>query len=74
MNHKDGCAWEPEFEHCTCGALVLTKAYRFAHGGVIAFDQFGHQMPYYQQWYGVGEGRIKRDWPAVDIRPGEMIR
>ncbi len=72
--HILGCEWEPEREHCTCGALVLTKAYRFSHGGVIAFDQFGQQMPYYQQWHGVGEQRIRRDYPAVAIVAGEVAR
>lgn len=71
VEHKSGCAWEPERKHCTCGALVLTMAYRFANGNIIAFDQFGNQMPQYQ-------GRdaaecIARDWPAIEIRAGEMV-
>lgn len=75
MEHKPDCAWEPEREHCTCGALYMAAAYRFSNGNVIAFDQFGHQMPYYQRGSGdEASARIKRDWPAIDIKSGEMIR
>lgn len=70
--HKPDCAWEPDGEYCTCGALVLTAAYRFANGNYIAFDQYGHQMPYYQRQD--APALIARDWPGVDIKPGEMIR
>lgn len=71
-DHTPECGWNAETERCTCGALVLTKAYRFSHGGVIAFDQHGKQMPWYQDW-NLGAERIKADFPNVEIRPGEMI-
>lgn len=72
-NHKPGCSWDPETELCTCGALWMAKAYRFSHGGVIAFDQFGHQMPYYQDW-DEGASRIAQDYPNIQVRPGEAVK
>ena len=73
VKHDEGCRWNPETEHCTCGALVVVKAYRFHHGGVIAFDQFGKQLPYYQAWDGVGAARIAEDFPHIEIKPGERV-
>lgn len=72
-SHKPSCTWEPELEHCTCRALVLKNAYRFSNGNIIAFDQFGKQMPYYQARDTAAE-RIAQDWPGIEIRPGEMVR
>lgn len=71
--HKPDCGWNADTEHCTCGALYMVNAYRFSHGGCIAFDQHGHQMPYYQDW-NEGAARIKRDFPNIMIRAGEMVR
>lgn len=77
VEHKPGCGWGPECEHCICGALVLTKAYRFANGNIIAFDQCGQQMPYYQDAWSRdpdAAGRIRRDYPHIEIKVGEVIR
>ena len=71
--HDDGCHWNQETEHCTCGALVMAKAYQFDHGGIIAFDQFGKQMPYYQDW-NLARKRISQDFPHIHINRGEMVR
>lgn len=70
--HKPDCAWLPDGEHCTCGALVLTKAYRFGNGNIIAFDQYGTQIPYYQA-HGHAEARIRADYPGTEIRLGEIV-
>jgi hypothetical protein len=55
-------------EHLKRTDRVLTTAYRFANGNVMAFDQFGQQMPEYQ-------GRdaatcIYRDYPNMTIQFG----
>jgi hypothetical protein len=60
-------------EHCTCGALKLVSAYRFANGNVMAFDQFGRQMPYYQA-HEIAAERIRRDFPSIEIQNGVWRR
>lgn len=50
--------------------LVLTNAYRFENGMVMAFDQHGEQMPEYQGRYEVVAEKIMRDFPEVPIVAG----
>ena len=47
---------------------ILTTAYRFANGNVMAFDQFGQQMPEYQGHDAVE--LITKDYPHVIIQRG----
>ena len=50
---------------------ILTKAYQFANGMVMAFDQNGQQMPEYQGSLDEVQAKILADYPAVKIT--EMI-
>jgi hypothetical protein len=55
-------------EHLKRTDRVLTAAYRFANGNVMAFDQFGQQMPEYQ-----GQDAmqlIAQDYPTITIEHG----
>lgn len=69
--HKPDCQWNLDTEHCTCGALFLVAAYRFDNGNVMAFDQHGHQMPYYQT-HGNALDRITADYPGIGILRGSL--
>jgi hypothetical protein len=53
---------------------TMAKAYVFGNGMVIAFDQFGQQMPDYQGPLAEVQDKIRADYPHVEIRGGEMSR
>lgn len=46
---------------------TLTHCYVFANGMVMAFDQNGEQMPDYQGRLEEVEGKIKEDYPKIEI-------
>lgn len=59
---------EEHDEHLKRTDRILTTAYEFTNGNVMAFDQFGQQMPEYQ-------GRdakqlIRKDYPNIVIEYG----
>lgn len=59
---------EEHEEHLKRTDRVLTTAYRFPNGNVMAFDQFGQQMPEYQ---GADAAvLIARDYPLITIQHG----
>jgi hypothetical protein len=51
---------------------TMAKAYVFGNGMVIAFDQYGEQMPDYQGRFEDVAEKIIADFPSIQIRAGEM--
>ena len=48
--------------------ITLTNCYHFQNGMVMAFDQYGKQMPEYQGRYEEVIDKIRRDFPRVSIQ------
>jgi hypothetical protein len=59
---------EAHAEHVKRSDRVLTHAYRFPNNNVMAFDQFGQQMPEYQGDDAIE--KIGRDFPDVRMQIG----
>ena len=56
---------EEHDEHLKRTDRVLTNAYVFDNGNVMAFDQFGQQMPEYQTGNAIAD--ISRDYPNIVV-------
>lgn len=53
-------------------SLVMKKCYVFDNQMVMAFDQFGQQMPDYQGLICDVQDKIRRDYPEMQIKHGAM--